>query len=325
MAAPSFKQQLLDTDQHFIVGVAGDSGSGKTTFTRGIHHILGPDLIDSFTLDAYHTQDREARRKSGKLPLDPEINDLELLADHLSDLKEGRPVMKPFYDHATGTFGEPVRFEAPKILVIEGLHTFYTERLRELIDFKIFVDPYREIKQAWKFKRAVSDRGHTRESVLSEMRLREPLYKQYIDFQKIYADVVIKILPSTFTSSRLPEEDGPLLVRLIQRIPKIHLPELEFIVDLSTLLDLSSEEFLLGFSPGVYYGTGVSNISVDGMLHLDVVSSLERNLHRFVGFESKSIFSSVSGYINAVGFCQLLLCWRFLGIMQHRMEGGNEA
>ena len=137
MPGQSFKQRLLDSDLHFIVGVAGDSGSGKTTFTRGINRIFGTELIDSFTLDAYHTQDREARRDSGKLPLDPEINDLELLADHLSELKEGRSIMKPVYDHSTGKFTKPVRFEAPKILVIEGLHTFYTEGLRDLIDFKI--------------------------------------------------------------------------------------------------------------------------------------------------------------------------------------------
>lgn len=182
------KEKLLKSDKVFIVGIAGDSGSGKTTFANGIKRMFGEDVVSHITLDDYHVYDREMREKLGITPLHPSANNLKLVETHLYMLKRGEKIKKPTYDHRTGTFGEWVDFEPTPIVIVEGLHTLY-DGIRDHIDFKIFVDPARYIKRKWKIKRDVEKRGYDREKVVKEIIRREPDYKRYIDFQKIYADV----------------------------------------------------------------------------------------------------------------------------------------
>jgi len=76
---------------------------------------------------------------------------------------------------------------------VEGLHPLYTERLRSLIDFKIFVDPSRSVKRLWKVRQDVGERGYDPAQVMAEILQREPDYKLYVDIQKIYAEIVIQI------------------------------------------------------------------------------------------------------------------------------------
>ena len=100
----SLKERLASSSETFIIGVAGDSGAGKTTFAKGILSVLGTDLVSHFSTDDYHLEDREQRTKSGILPLDPEVNRLDLYAEHLAKLKAGKSIMKPVYNHRTGRF-----------------------------------------------------------------------------------------------------------------------------------------------------------------------------------------------------------------------------
>jgi len=126
MYLPNFKDTIAASPYIFTVGVAGDSGSGKTTFTEGIRNIFGNDLVSTITLDDYHSLDREGRREEGVTPLNPRVNRLDQLEQDLILLKRGVPVEKPVYNHTTGTFDPPVIFRPRKILILEGLHTMYT-------------------------------------------------------------------------------------------------------------------------------------------------------------------------------------------------------
>ncbi|MDT8358392.1 MAG: uridine kinase, partial [Methanomicrobiaceae archaeon] len=141
MEEPNLKEIIASSPYIFTIGVAGDSGSGKTTFTDAVRAIFGEELVSTITLDDYHTLDREERKVHGITPLAPEANNLEPLTRHLTKLKAGEEIEKPTYDHDNGTFGPPEPFAPTKIVILEGLHTLFTPALRSLLDFTLFVDP----------------------------------------------------------------------------------------------------------------------------------------------------------------------------------------
>jgi len=303
----SFKERIKKSNRIFIVGVAGDSGSGKTTFVRGIKEILGEDIVSSFSLDDYHLMDRAGRKKVGITPLNPEANDLDRLVKDLRKLKQGKGIMKPAYDHSDGTFKEPVAFKPTNVIIIEGLHPFYTDELRELSDFKIFVDPYRKIKRKWKIKRDVEERGHSLENVLEEIMVREPDYKKYIDIQKIYAEVVIKIHASRFFDDKCVYS-----IRLVQRILDMPLEEMDLSIDLSTLLRISKKDFSLEFQNDDYYGYNVGILTLDGEIHRDVVENLEAKICRYTDRDGFRLFNIEREYITTTNLTQLIICWHFM-------------
>ena len=159
----------------FIIGVAGDSGSGKTTFTNAIRQIFGPDMVVTITLDDYHKFDREERHRLNITPLHPDANNLTQLESDVTRLKEGKAIEKPVYNHASGTFDSPVPFPSKKIIILEGLHTLFTPTLRSLVDFSVFVDPDPEVKYEWKRQRDLEQRGYSSADVDDELIHRAPV------------------------------------------------------------------------------------------------------------------------------------------------------
>ena len=126
MHRPNFKDTIAASPYIFTIGVAGDSGSGKTSFTRGVRNIFGNDLVSTITLDDYHSLDRAGRQEQGITALNPQANRIGQLEQDLIMLKRGVPIEKPVYNHATGTFDPPAIFRPRKILILEGLHTLFT-------------------------------------------------------------------------------------------------------------------------------------------------------------------------------------------------------
>ncbi|MDD1694096.1 MAG: uridine kinase, partial [Methanoregula sp.] len=106
----NFKETLVHSPIVFTIGVAGDSGSGKTTFTNAIRQIFGPELVSTITLDDYHKYDREERRKLDITPLHPDANNITQLEQDIARMKEGHSIQKPVYNHATGRFDPPIPF-----------------------------------------------------------------------------------------------------------------------------------------------------------------------------------------------------------------------
>jgi phosphoribulokinase len=125
--------------QTVVIGLAADSGCGKSTFMRRLTSVFGgaaeppkggnPDsntLISDTTtvicLDDYHSLDRTGRKEKGVTALDPRANDFDLMYEQVKAIKDGIPVEKPIYNHVTGLLDPPELIKPPKILVIEGLH-----------------------------------------------------------------------------------------------------------------------------------------------------------------------------------------------------------
>ncbi|MGH2839194.1 MAG: phosphoribulokinase [Solirubrobacteraceae bacterium] len=179
-----------------ILGVVGDSASGKTTITKGLVEILGKDAVTHIGTDDYHKYDREQRAELGITPLDPDCNYIDIIAQHIVHLRNGEPILKPVYQHKDGTFGPPEYVIPNRFVVIEGLLGYHTEELSDAYDVRVYLKPPEEMRRAWKIKRDTAKRGYTEEQVDEEMRKREPDSESFIRPQQRYADIVVCFQPS---------------------------------------------------------------------------------------------------------------------------------
>jgi phosphoribulokinase len=179
-----------------MLGIVGDSGSGKTTITRGLVRVLGEDQITAFCTDDYHRYDRKQRAERNITPLHPDCNYLDILADHLAHLRANGAIMKPVYQHTDGTFGPPDYLKPQRFVVAEGLLGFHSPELRDSFDVKVYLDPPEELRRHWKVQRDCSRRGYTTDQVLAELDRREPDSEAFIRPQRHHADLVIAFQPS---------------------------------------------------------------------------------------------------------------------------------
>jgi phosphoribulokinase len=310
MPHPNFKDTIAASPHIFTLGVAGDSGSGKTTFTQGVRSIFGNDLVSTITLDDYHSLDREGRRAQGITALNPKANSLDRLERDLISLKRGVPVEKPSYNHTTGTFDPPAIFSPKKILILEGLHTLFTPTLRKYLDFTLFVDPARQVKYDWKIQRDVDQRGYSRDAVLREIAEREPEYERYIAPQKEYADAVIGIDYSRY-GQQFGKERNVYKVTLSQNRMKQSIENIDLSLDLYSILSLSERNFSLEFVTSIHDGHKMGELIIDGELSEHVVKKLEHSIEEQTRVHPISIFKNRS-YVTAGDLAQLILCWRII-------------
>jgi phosphoribulokinase len=310
MNYPNFKDSIAASPYIFILGVAGDSGSGKTTFTEGIRSIFGSDLVSTITLDDYHLLDREGRRKGGLTALNPKANRIDQIEQDIILLKRGVPVKKPVYNHTTGVFDPDVVFYPKKILILEGLHTLFTPTLRRYLDFSLFVDPTKEVKSDWKIRRDVQMRGYARDAVIQEMNEREPEFERYIAPQKEFADAVIGIDYSEY-GKQIGEERNVYRVTLSQNRMKHSIENIDLSLDLYSILSLSQRNFSLKFLTSEHNGHKMGEMIIDGELSGHVVEKLEHSIEQQTQVHPISIFKDRK-YVTAGDLAQLILCWRII-------------
>ncbi|PKL70430.1 MAG: uridine kinase [Methanomicrobiales archaeon HGW-Methanomicrobiales-1] len=310
MHHPNFKEKIAASPCIFTIGVAGDSGSGKTTFTQGVRNIFGNDLVSTITLDDYHSLDRDGRKEQGITALNPRANRIGQLEQDLISLKRGVPVEKPSYNHATGTFDPPAVFRPKKILILEGLHTLFTPTLRKYLDFTLFVDPAKSVKYDWKILRDVKQRGYSHDTVIKEIAEREPEYERYIAPQKEYADAVIGIDYSRY-GQQLGKERNVYKVTLSQDRMKQSIENIDLSLDLYSILSLSDRNFSLEFVTNEQDGHRMGNLIIDGELSEHVVKKLEHSIEEQTRVHPISIFKQ-RNYVTAGDLAQLILCWRII-------------
>ena len=179
-------------DHPIILGIVGDSASGKSTLSAGVAQILGEEHCTVICTDDYHRYDRKARAAAGLSALDPRSNYVDVLEQHLRLLRNGEPILKPVYNHSHGTL-EPPEYVRPKGFVIaEGLLGFATRAMRDCYDVKIYLDPEEELRVRWKMHRDTTIRGYTREEVLAQLGRREGYAANFVHPQRTFADIVIR-------------------------------------------------------------------------------------------------------------------------------------
>jgi phosphoribulokinase len=310
MYSPNFKDTIAASPYIFTIGVAGDSGSGKTTFTQGIRDIFGTDLVSTMTLDDYHRLDRDGRRQEGLTALNPAANRIDLLEQHLIMLRRGVPIEKPVYNHTTGTFDPPVIFRPKKILILEGLHTLFTPMLRKYLDFTLFVDPDQDVKYDWKLRRDMARRGYSRDAVLQEIAERKPEYEKYILPQKEYADAVIGIGYSEYGKA-LGEDRNVYCITLSQHRMKQTIENIDLSLDLYSILSCSERNFSLEFLTCGGDSQCMGKLIMDGELSTHVVNKLENSIEDQTKVRPIAIFRHRE-YVTAGDLARLILCWRII-------------
>lgn len=181
--------------QPLIIGVAGGTGSGKTTVAHAIIERVGRERIALVQHDAYY------RDQSGKTPEvrarvnydHPDSLETELMIEHLRQLRAGCPIEMPVYDFATHTRKtETRRVEPHPVILVEGILIFADPALREMFDVKVFVDTDADIRLIRRLQRDLEERGRTFESVITQYRETvRPMHLEFVEPSKRYADVIL--------------------------------------------------------------------------------------------------------------------------------------
>lgn len=211
-----------------ILGIVGDSAAGKTTLTKGLVNILGPERVTHVCTDDYHKYDRKERAERNISALHPDCNYVDIMELQLERLHYGQPILKPVYDHRDGTLVRPEYVQPREFVIVEGLLGYSTANLRQFFDVKVFLDPPEDLRTVWKIRRDTTKRGYTPEQVRKEMERREPDSRDFIRPQRQFADIVVRFYPPEGTP---PEEAGPTLnVRLTLR-PTIPHPDLTYLLE----------------------------------------------------------------------------------------------
>jgi phosphoribulokinase len=200
-----------------VMGIVGDSAAGKTTLTSGIARILGTDRVTRVCVDDYHKYDRAERAALGITPLHPDCNYLDVMEQHAERLHYGQPILKPVYEHSSGTLVRPEYVVPREFVILEGLLTFASAVLRQFIDVKVYLDPPEKVRRVWKVKRDTTKRGYTEAQVLAELEKRECDSAAFIRPQRDFAD------PASPPDERYD-------VRMVLR-PTIEHPDLSYLVD----------------------------------------------------------------------------------------------
>jgi uridine kinase len=178
-----------------VIGVAGGSGSGKTTVVRQIVDSLGLDQVIVLEHDRYY-RDRKDLRLEDRAALNydhPDSLETDLLVGHLHELRAGRPVQLPVYDFARFARQAALETVAPRrAIIVEGILIFTDAELRGLMDVKVFVDTDADTRFIRRLQRDISDRGRTVQSVIDQyLGTVKPMHLDFVEPSKRYADIIV--------------------------------------------------------------------------------------------------------------------------------------
>lgn len=178
-----------------VIGVAGGSGSGKTSVTKSIYDFFkGHSILmleqDYYYKDQAHLPFEERLKTNYDHPL---AFDNDLLIEHIQKLLRYEKINKPVYDYAVHTRSNEVIAVEPKdVIILEGILVLEDERLRNLMDIKLFVDTDADLRIIRRLSRDINERGRTMDSVIDQyVNVVRPMHNQFIEPTKRYADIII--------------------------------------------------------------------------------------------------------------------------------------
>jgi uridine kinase len=178
-----------------VIGVAGGSGSGKTTVVRQIVESLGPEQVIVLEHDRYY-RDRNDLRLEERAALNydhPDSLETDLLVGHLHELRVGRPVELPVYDFARFQRKATRETVSPRrAIIVEGILIFTDAELRRLMDVKVFVDTDADTRFIRRLQRDITERGRTVPSVIDQyLGTVKPMHLDFVEPSKRYADIIV--------------------------------------------------------------------------------------------------------------------------------------
>jgi len=190
-----------------VVGIVGDSASGKTTIANGLAKILGENRIARLNCDDYHRYSRAQRIKHGLSAVHTEGYFLDIVDQHLSLLKQGNPVLKPVIDPGMENFLAPQYVEPKPIVLVEGLLGYFDHAMRARYDLRLFLEPASEVRIRWKIRHDTGRFGRSEAAVVKELAQLKVDEEALVRPQRRWADIVVRFAPS----ERYRHDTGPLL------------------------------------------------------------------------------------------------------------------
>ena len=184
-----------DDKRPIIIGVTGGSGSGKTTVSRAIYNQLHGQSIQIITQDTYYNDQADMTMEQRKaVNYDhPLAFDTDLLVEQLDQLRHNQAVEMPVYDYQAYTRAkETVHVEPQDVIILEGILILDDERLRDLMDIKVYVDTDDDIRIIRRIQRDMEERGRSLDSIIGQyLATVKPMYHQFIEPTKRYADLIV--------------------------------------------------------------------------------------------------------------------------------------
>ncbi|MCI5875397.1 MAG: uridine kinase [Prevotellaceae bacterium] len=178
-----------------IIGIAGGTGSGKTTVVRKIVEALPPHYVTVVPLDSYYNENiGMTDEERHAINFDhPDAFDWKLLVHHVNELRNGHAVEQPTYSYLIcNRLPETIHVEPKPVIIIEGIMTLINKKLRDMMDLKIFVDCDSDERLIRNIQRDTIDRGRTVSMVVERyLKVLKPMHEQFIEPTKRYADLII--------------------------------------------------------------------------------------------------------------------------------------
>jgi uridine kinase len=192
---PLYNSGMNDLSTPLVIGIAGGSGSGKTTVANMVIQRVGADRIAFLPHDGYY-KDLSMLPPNQRKEINfdhPDSLETELLIRHIQQLKQGHAVDLPVYDFTTHTRTQNIiRVEPQRVILVEGILIFTEVTLRNLFDVKIFVDTDADIRFIRRLSRDILERGRTTERVIEQyMATVRPMHLEFVEPSKRYADIII--------------------------------------------------------------------------------------------------------------------------------------
>ncbi len=178
-----------------IIGIAGGTGSGKTTVVKRITKALPPHCAAVLPLDSYYN-DTTGMTPEERAAINfdhPDAFDWKLLSEHIKMLKNGEPIEQPTYSYIeSNRQKETIHVEPKPVIIIEGIMCLHYKKLRDMMDLKIFVDTDNDVRLIRNIRRDVVERGRTVDMVLDRYeKVLKPMHEQFIEPTKKFADLII--------------------------------------------------------------------------------------------------------------------------------------
>jgi uridine kinase len=179
----------------FLIGIAGDSGSGKDTLAEAVKGLFGHHSVVCVSGDDYHLWDRHRPMWQAMTHLNPMANDLERFAHDVVSLLDQKSIQARHYNHETGRMSRTFRVKSNDFILVSGLHALYLPILRQCYNLSVYLDIDEGLRRYFKIKRDVHQRGHALEKVLGSLDKRQADSDRFIKPQSEHADLVFSLQP----------------------------------------------------------------------------------------------------------------------------------
>ncbi len=252
----------------FVLGIGGDSGSGKDTLAGALSGLFGAHSVAHLSGDDYHLWDRQKPIWQVMTHLDPRGNDLDQLSQDIRALTDGRVIRVPRYDHDSGHKSRPTHVPSNDFVIATGLHVLYTPELRELFELAVFLDMDEGLRRHFKVARDTAARGYSREQVVASLEQRRSDSDRYIAPQADNADLVLSLRPAHPSVLDRPVRDAHLKLVARSRHGIHHRALVRVLMGLCGLqVDLVYRD-----------PAGPPDISIEGSVDADAIAASAREL-----------------------------------------------